>query len=759
MIKNLLKIVLASLLITSATGTAKAVTVDDLVQYGGDAIEIFYGNYKELSLHSYVNGYVHFEKVNDNTVVLKNYYGLCDVPFTLKDNKLIMAYTEDDDNPTNILEVESSKYAFIYLTPQTAVNQTYDSQNGLRYTSATITEKDGEYEIDFNQPIKIEAYKGSNGNYTLAGREWKNMYSIVVFKPNATVTDYDVRASKARTYKGKVTFNADDTFSFINFGAKGYGIYNWMNGNMIYSTLKKLTGGFDRSKGEVWMDFQQITSDVSDLNNNGYGNVLSYKLCRVDTAVSPYDFYQPLNGPVDFSDPHHTGESAWVTNGGDRRTLETVNMKFRPWTAYNVSADSYAGQPVVSNTVVTVPDHDVTLQLQMTGASASNEKVAASWNATKNEFYVSSYDLMLVPGKYTTGAAVPLDKAVVVANVEKNTTGTYTVEGDYAAKVGDDYTLFIRANYTESTGLTPTYHCLSNVVAEAAGVTLADIIATGTDGETYTVSNDLQAVYVSGNTVYAKDAQGFANRQECGDLRDTYDNKFFDQSNWVRITLADASAIVNGTVIKGGTLKGVFTRDANGNPSLDASAQSAPTTAEGAAYVGNLYNLANFAASQPSEGHGIFLVTPKPYEYARVQWAIINADQTTFSVPGSIHYLCGTASIDWSLAEPGLKERFNHTGEGYAYHFNAIVYRNKAMSETAGNEAIADGGWTIAPLNANGFDDISTGTPTVTTVKTVASVRYFTMVGVECADRTDAPCVKVVTYTNGTVEAIKLPRR
>ena len=124
-----------------AIGGAQAVTVDDLVQYGGDAIEIFYGNYKERSLHSYVNGYVHFEKVNDNTVVLKNYYGLCDVPFTLKDNKLIMAYTEDDDNPTNILEVESSKYAFMHLTPQTAVNQTYYSQNGLCYTSATILKK------------------------------------------------------------------------------------------------------------------------------------------------------------------------------------------------------------------------------------------------------------------------------------------------------------------------------------------------------------------------------------------------------------------------------------------------------------------------------------------------------------------------------------------------------------------------------------------------------------------------------------------
>ena len=106
--------------------------------------------------------------------------------------------------------------------------------------------------------------------------------------------------------------------------------------------------------------------------------------------------------------------------------------------------------------------------------------------------------------------------------------------------------------------------------------------------------------------------------------------------------------------------------------------------------MGNLYNLANFAASQPSEGHGIFLVTPKPYEYARVQWAIINADQATFSVPGSIYYLCGTASIDWSLAEPGLKERFNHTGEGYAYNFNAIVYRNKAAPSAVVGADCAD---------------------------------------------------------------------
>ena len=753
MIKNLLKIVLASLMLTSATGTAKAVTVDDLVQYGGDAIEIFYGNYVQRSFLDRSNG-IKLVKTGDNTLLLKGFYGnSCDVPFKLVNNRLVLDY---DDNTYYSVDVKSynPNYDVFQLSPMKLyTNGKYDWRLSP-YKSNIITETNGQYLIEFDIPLAIDGYVGNNSSgYTQKLAMRRNYFKILVYKPNVTITDHNDNANKDRAFNAQLTFVDDGTIKFLNWGDKGCALAN--DPIAMNTVFGPVTGGIDRSKSSVWLDYQLFTANIANCTSQAI-NLYGFRL--VEKGSDGY-FYKPLYGTINDLLAHHTGTSAWVTDGGDCTTLESMKMKFRTWTAYSEKSNDNAGQPVVSNTVVTVPDHDVTLQLQMTGASASNVKVAASWKATKNEFYVSSYDLMIVPGKYTTGAAVPLDKAVVVANVEKNTTGTYSVEGDYAAKVGDDYTLFIRANYTESTGLTPTYHCLSNVVAEAAGVTLADIIATGTDGETYTVANDLQAVYVSGNTVYAKDAQGFANRQECGDLRDTYDNKFFDQSNWVRITLADASAIVNGTVIKGGTLKGVFTRDANGNPSLDASAQSAPTTAEGAAYVGNLYNLANFAASQPSEGQGIFLVTPKPYEYARVQWAIINADQTTFSVPASIHYLCGTASIDWSLAEPGLKEMFNHAGEGYAYNFNAIVYRNKAMSETAGNEAIADGGWTIAPLNANGFDDISTGTPTVTTVKTVASVRYFTMVGVECADRTDAPCVKVVTYTDGTVEAIKLPRR
>ena len=292
-----------------------------------------------------------------------------------------------------------------------------------------------------------------------------------MFKPNASITDYDVKAQKARSYKGKVTFNDDNTFTFINFGAKGYGIENYQSGNMIYSRLQKLTGGFDRDSAEVWMDYQQITSDIGALSDNGYGTVYSYKLCRVDTAVTPYDFYQPLNGPVTFTGAHHTGASAWVTDGGDRRTLETVNMEFRPWSAFNVSLNSNSGQPFVTDTRVTVPDHDVTLDVAFTSVDAAtsadnaNLNVDAAWKAAKNEWYVASYDLMMVPGKYTAAADVPLDKAVTLAaGVAKSATGC-EAQGSVEAPVVEsattvDYTLFIKANYDAATGLTATLHNL-----------------------------------------------------------------------------------------------------------------------------------------------------------------------------------------------------------------------------------------------------------------------------------------------------------
>ncbi len=758
MIKKLLKISLAVITLLMA-GKAQAVTADDLVKYGGDAVEIFYGSYTQRGFADRSNG-VKLVKAGGDTIWVKDFYGgLCDVPFVLKNNKLYMAYTNSSYYSV-VVKSKNKAFSAIRLTPC----YYYNSYYGYVYyedvlESGTITEdSNGEYLINFNTSLAITGLSGSNGNYSEKEEVYKKNFRIMIYKPNVSVTDHNESTDTDRAYNAQLTFSNDSTIKFVNWGNKGYALKNTVS--PLNAAYGPVTGGINRSKSSVWCDYQFFTTNIDYVTLSSI-NLYGFRL--VQYGGDGY-YYKPLYGKINDLQAHHSGASLWVTDGGDCKTMESMKMKFRTWTAYSEKSNNNSGQPVVSNTIVNVPDHDVTLQLKMSKAAATNHMVSASWKATKNEFYVSSYDLMMVPGKYTSGADVPLDKAVAVASgIAKNAKGSYSAESSRTSEVGDDYTLFVRANYTDSLGLASTYHCLSNVTVEQSDETsLADIIGSGVSGEDYTVANDLEVVYVNGNTVYAKDAQDYAGRQVCGDLRDPYHNADFDQSNWVRITLADASAVTSGKVIEGGTLTGTFTMDANGNPELDASGHSAPTLATGVNYNGNLYNMANFAASQPStsEAQSIFLVKPKPYEYVRVQWAIVNSDLTTFSVPAkagmsNVAGLVGTAAIDWSMAEEGLKSKFNKTGEGYGYNFNAIVYRNRPASEASG----ADGGWTIAPISADGFNDVQTGIEAVTAAKSVASVRYFTMAGLECSARPSVPCVKVVTYTDGSVEAVKLAQR
>lgn len=458
---------------TLAAGTAQAVTVDDLLQHGGNAIEIAYGNHRQQSLHDNVNGLVTIEKLNDSTVVLKNFLGICDVPFILKGDRLVMDRTDLSYNTTNVLRLTSPQYAVVALTPQQAEDDSYYDIDGLRYSSDEIKGDGGEYTITFNMPVKIECFNGSNGRYFEAMRAWKNRYTIEVFKPNANVADYNKTAGQSRTYGAKIAFEGNSgKFAMVNFGARGYGIENYMVDSTLCSRLNKLTGTFDRASGKAWMDSQQLASDLSPMTD--YGTVDVYRLCGIDTASG--SARQQVEGTVRFSGQHHTGTSAWVTDGGDCRTLETAQLEFNPWSAYCDELGSTGSQPVVTDTRITVPEHDVTLGIKFTDAvgrapiGSSQISVEASWKALANEWLVDSYDLLMVEGNPIEAADVQLDKATTVASgIAKNDDGQYTVSATVASHFVDDfgtlprYTMMVRANYDPATGLTPTLHCLCTV--------------------------------------------------------------------------------------------------------------------------------------------------------------------------------------------------------------------------------------------------------------------------------------------------------
>lgn len=478
---------------TLAAGAAQAMTVDDLTKNGGNAIEIICGNRQQHALHDNVNGLVTLEKMNDSTVVLKNFFGICDVPFTLKGNKLVMDRTDMPYNTTNVLQLTSAKYAVVALTPQIIEDGTYYSIDDLRYCSDEIKENDGEYTITFNMPIKIECYNGSNGRYFEEMREWKDRYTIEVFKPNATVTDRNLTAGLARSYGAKIAFDNGGKFTIVNFGAKGYGIENYYVDSTLCSRLNKLTGAFDRASGKAWMDSQQLASDLSPMAD--YGTVDTYRLCGIDTASG--SARQLVDGTVRFDNQRHTGTSAWVTDGGDCRTLETAHFEFNPWSAYCDELGSTGSHPVVADTRITVPEHDVTLGIELTDALGrapigSNQiSMEVVWTATANESLVDSYDLLAVEGHPYEAADVQADKALTVASgIARNDEGKYKVNATVSSRFVDEfgtlpsYTVYVRANYDPATGLTPTLHCLTPV----------DVLTTMTGVDNVTAAKEVQSV-------------------------------------------------------------------------------------------------------------------------------------------------------------------------------------------------------------------------------------------------------------------------
>ncbi len=294
---------------------------------------------------------------------------------------------------------------------------------------------------------------------------------------------------------------------------------------------------------------------------------------------------------------------------------------------------------------------------------------------------------------------------------------------------------------------------------------LSDIIKTGTENGLYTVTDTLTAVYKSsdGSMIFAKDKNCYTPRQERGGKDDPYSNADFDQSNWIRLKGVEGLAFGmsdSKAIIPGGTLRGYLTRDEQGNPTLNIFAKAIPFS-DGNTFTGNKVNMANFALTQGEDAQNVYLITPKPYEYVYVENAILNDDKTKFYMPSAAtglndHNLVGEAKIDWSM-EDDIENKFSATGENTLYNFYAIAYRNKLHSSTLPKEATADGGWTLIPINGTFIDNIPTQiVPIDTESKTIAKVRYFNLMGIECTNPTTGIFVRVTTYTDGTTKSEKI---
>ena len=447
-----------------------------------------------------------------------------------------------------------------------------------------------------------------------------------------------------------------------------------------------------------------------------------------------------------------------------KRLADPVTITFDEFNALQVGSDADIAK--WNNTYVMIS--------KVTMAADETDKRGKTYNvshngvaATNNVFYNKYSDLR--DGKYA------LTKQGEDARVTMPTSSTieYNVYG-------------ILQRFNEYWEIMP----IRFVEYSEATVTLKELVEAGnagttTEGTEYTILNDLRGVVaLPNNVILAKDENGnavgkvtpagksfviTAKSYFSDDTTESVNAKAqedYDQSNWVEIVLptgVSASDYVD-KIITGLSVKGQYKNTLN--PRLEASVAPTPGGETGA-YTRNAMCPANFMgtsqACNSEEHHGdYFFMTPKPNECVQVVWAVYNITDGNFYIPakeGSIntHAFKGGFDIDWTYNAGGVIDGLQ---DGGLYQFKAVVKKQEKAEPQSGKRRIdyynteLSTDYLVYPLNLDG--NYVTGITEAAGAKTVKSVRYFNIMGVELAEPAAGVNIVLTTYTDGTTHSQKI---
>ncbi len=291
--------------------------------------------------------------------------------------------------------------------------------------------------------------------------------------------------------------------------------------------------------------------------------------------------------------------------------------------------------------------------------------------------------------------------------------------------------------------------------------------------------------------------------------------ELYDQSNWIEILipstindkgnndysseLSEFKTMFEGKILAGGSISGKYI-DAF-NPTIQMSqVPSTPTMAS--AYAPNYYCTGNFlmenldadgAQSYRDDelaGGSYFMMDAKPQEYCKVIWAYFEDNSNYFVAPereGDLINglrLHGSFLADMSLcedqsvtAERTAQDVFaaSNSGSGNTsvlYGFRAIVRKNSNSPAWSGGSngapsriaPFSDGmetpqpAYIVYPLEGQNSSENVTGVEELLNVntKTVVSVHYYNMMGMESRTPFDGINVVVTRYSDGSTSTLKV---
>lgn len=228
---------------------------------------------------------------------------------------------------------------------------------------------------------------------------------------------------------------------------------------------------------------------------------------------------------------------------------------------------------------------------------------------------------------------------------------------------------------------------LSNIEEDDRLYPLWWIVNFGTVGTTYTVSDDLTAVYTDINgKLYCKDNNMWLTPDVAQEGEYDYMShsgllanrgNVYDQSNWVALSGITSPGSYNGYTINGSTITGVL-RDKY-NPVIEVT--STPVKGDATTYIPNTYIPASVMSrtQEATDGTTYAFVRPKPQEYAKYDWTIYYTNNE-FYVPapeGQMNHgrIKGGLKAYYDLYETPPVPSLQYGG---LYPFHAITRRTVA---------------------------------------------------------------------------------
>ena len=292
----------------------------------------------------------------------------------------------------------------------------------------------------------------------------------------------------------------------------------------------------------------------------------------------------------------------------------------------------------------------------------------------------------------------------------------------------------------------------------------------------------------------------------------------YDQSNWIEIlipsTITDKAAAdpndyllalhtlqetYENKILEGGTITGTYVDVLN--PTIEMG--QAPDAGAGSKYTSNIYCTSNFLSENLDAdgamsyrddelgGEYFFFMDAKPQEFCKVVWAYYTHEDSYFVAPAQEgdkingHKFKGSFMANMSLCEDlGVTKDTpvmscftasdsNGTPEKL-YGFDAIVRKNPAAwnsgskggprqirpyTEQDGNVKEATPLYIVYPLNTEASSDGTvTAVSELVNGKTVKSVSYYNLMGVESKQPFEGINIVVTRYSDGSTSTAKVLR-